>query len=105
MGPSAVAGLQFALEPGDGVTAVPVRSVMAGAATALIALVASVTFGASLHTLLHQPRLYGWNWDAAFIDGNGYGNITLPKARTILDGDHRVADWSGATGGRHHRRP
>jgi len=96
MGPPAVAGLQLAFEPKDAATAVPVRSVMVGAAIAIIALVASVTFGASLSTLLHQPRLYGWNWQATFVDGNGYGNVSLDKARPVLDRDAHVAAWSGA---------
>jgi ABC-type antimicrobial peptide transport system permease subunit len=69
---------------------------MAGAASAIVALVASVTFGASLSTLVHRPRLYGWDWNATFVDGQGYGNVTLSKARAILDQDDHVAAWSGA---------
>ena len=95
MGPAAVTGVQLALEPGDSSRAVSVRSVMAGAAIAIGALVASVTFGASLSTLVRHPRLYGWDWNATFIDGQGYGNVTLSKACAILDQDDHVAAWSG----------
>lgn len=95
MSPAALAGLQFAFEPKEAATAVPVRSVMAGAAIAIVALVASVTFGASLSTLLRQPRLYGWDWNATFVDGLGYGNIPLDKAQSVLDQDSHVAGWSG----------
>ncbi len=96
IGPAAVTGLRFALEPGDAATAVPVRSVIPSAAVAVIALVGSITFGASLNTLVHHPRLYGWSWDATVIDGRGYGNLQIDKAHALLDHDPHVATWSGA---------
>ena len=36
----------------------------AGAVVAVIALVASLVFGTSLRSLVDDPRLYGWDWDA-----------------------------------------
>ena len=44
----AVEGMRLALEPGRGRTAVPVRSVMAGAVLAMTVVSATLTFGASL---------------------------------------------------------
>ena len=41
---------------------VPVRSAILGAVLAMVVLVATVTFGASLNTLVSHPTLYGWNW-------------------------------------------
>jgi hypothetical protein len=95
MGPAAVAGLRFALEPGGGPSAAPTRSVMVGAAVAVTALVGSVTFGASFTNLVDHPRLYGWSGDAVLSAGTGYGNIPLDGARAILDHDPAVQAWSG----------
>ncbi len=94
--PTATVGLRFALERDGRSGAVGTRSVMVGAAIALAALVASVTFGSSLHTLVAEPRLYGWNWDAALDAGDGYGNIDPHRTAAILDRDPAVASWSGA---------
>lgn len=62
--PSAVTGARFALEPGRGRTAVPVRSTILGAILGLAALSMAFTFGAGLNHLLATPRLYGTTWDA-----------------------------------------
>ena len=45
---------------------------------------------------LHEHRLYGWNGDAALLAANGFGNIPLSGAHTILDADPAIAAWSGA---------
>jgi hypothetical protein len=96
MTPAAVTGLRLALERGDGSTTVPLTSALPGGVIAIVALVASITFGASLGALVDHPRLYGWNWDATVLDGNGYGNFDLDGASGVLDGDPHVARWSGA---------
>ena len=62
--PAAVSGARFALEPGRGRTAVPVRSTILGAVLGLAALTMAFTFGAGLNHLLATPRLYGSTWDA-----------------------------------------
>jgi hypothetical protein len=77
MPPSAVTGIRFALEPGQGGDAVPVRSAILGAVLALLVVVGTVTFGASLNTLVSHPRLYGWNWDVDLAAGGGSGNAPL----------------------------
>ncbi|HLX88066.1 MAG TPA: FtsX-like permease family protein, partial [Acidimicrobiales bacterium] len=88
----AVVGLRFALEPEAGGDVVPVRSAIIGATLALGVLMATVTFGASLDTLVSTPRLYGWNWDAALPSG---GDIPQARAAQLLDHDPFVAHWSG----------
>jgi hypothetical protein len=90
--PAAVAGLRFALEPGNGRNAVPVRSAIFGTVMALVVLTASVTFGASLNALVSQPKLYGWNWDAALVSG---GDIPQAQVTQLLGHDPDVAEWSG----------
>ena len=76
----AVTGVRFALEPGVGRNAVPVRSAILGAALAVIVVVATVTFSASLNSLVSHPRLYGWNWDSILAAGGGSGNIPDAQA-------------------------
>jgi hypothetical protein len=91
-----VTGLRLALEPGQGTTAVPVRSVMAGTALALTALIAALTFGASLDHLVARPRLGGWDWDVALVDSQGYGNTNPAATTEILGSDPDVTQWGGA---------
>jgi hypothetical protein len=62
---SVVTGIRFALESGRGRTAVPVRSALLGAVLAVAMVVATLTFGSGLSTLVSHPALYGWNWDYA----------------------------------------
>ena len=93
--PSFVSGLRFAFEPDRAGGTGSTRSVMAGAAVAVAALVASITFGVSFTRLVHHPNLYGWRGDAVVTAANGYGNIPRDRAAAILDADHAVATWSG----------
>jgi ABC-type antimicrobial peptide transport system permease subunit len=88
----ALTGMRFALVPGHGRTSVPVRSAVLGAVMAVIALVGTVTFGASLGSLVSHPALYGWNWDYMLAAG---GNLPGPKVTSLLDHDPYVAAWSG----------
>ena len=94
--PSGVAGLHFAMEPGHGRSAVPVRSVMAGVTVAVIALVGAVTFGTSLSTLVETPRLYGWAWDTTLLDNLGYGKGHPKIAQRVFGRDKNVDAFSGA---------
>jgi hypothetical protein len=59
----AEAGVRMALEPGRGRTSVPVRSTIVSAIVGVAVITGVLGFSASLGNLLHQPRLYGWNWD------------------------------------------
>jgi hypothetical protein len=89
--PSVVAGIRLALEPGGGRNAVPVRSAILGAAMAMVVVVATLGFGASLNTLVSHPALYGWNWSYALNGGGGIGAIPQPQAANLLHRDHTVA--------------
>jgi hypothetical protein len=90
------AGVRFAFEPGTGRVVVPVRSVLAGTATAVAALVAALVFGASLTRLVDEPPLFGWNWDVAIVDGAGYGNTQPDVTDRLLGANGDVAAYSGA---------
>ena len=90
------AGLRFALEPGRGRTAVPVRSVMAGTVLAVVVGIATLTFGASLTTLVSHPSLYGWNFDYALYSVDGYGPVPSRWTTPLLARDRDVAAATGA---------
>ena len=92
--PPMVEGVRLAVDPGSGRNAVPVRSAILGAALAMIVTVATVTFGASLDTLVSHPPLYGWNWTYALISG-GPTIVSRPRAAAVLDHDPAVAAWTG----------
>ncbi|HEV7959002.1 MAG TPA: FtsX-like permease family protein, partial [Acidimicrobiales bacterium] len=88
---TAVVGVRFALESGRDRDTVPVRSALVGAALAVIIVVATLTFGSSLSTLISRPSLYGWNWNLALT-----GDQDVPPQSTkLLSSDPLVASWSG----------
>ena len=89
--PPVVAGVRFALERGEGRTAVPVRSALFGTALAVVVVAATLTFGSGLDTLISHPALYGWNWNYA-LDSN---YLVPPQSYKLLDTDPDVEAWSG----------
>jgi hypothetical protein len=89
--PGAV-GVRLALEPGERRTAVPVRSALLGAVLAVATVVAALTFGSGLQTLISHPALYGWNWTYLL---NASNNVP-PQALALLNRDHDIAAWTGA---------
>jgi putative ABC transport system permease protein len=93
--PAAVAGVRFALEPGAGRSAVPVRSAIVGAVLAVTVVVATVTFGSSLSTLVRHPSLYGWNFTYDMDGGGGLGDVPGQAAAKLLEADHLVQSWTG----------
>jgi hypothetical protein len=93
---TATTGIGFAFEPGSGRDPRPARPSISGTIVALIILVGSLVFGASLSNLVSHPALYGWAWDREMLAGSGYGNIPLPTARLLLGHDPDIAAWSGA---------
>jgi hypothetical protein len=90
----AIEGARLAFGPGGGRNAVPVRSAILGTALAMIVTVATVTFGASLDTLVSHPALYGWNWTYALSAGNPTF-ISQQRAAALLNRDPSVAAWTG----------
>ena len=87
-----VIGVHFALEPGEGRTAVPTRAVLVGTTLAVALVVTTLTFASGLSNLVSRPPLYGWNWDYLLQPTN---NIP-PKAVSLLNHDPNIASWSGA---------
>src|SRR5207244_8872361 len=76
LSPTATTGIRFAVEPGSGSNAAPVRSAIVGGALAIVVVVATLIFGASLNSLVSRPALYGWNWSYELRSGySGISNI------------------------------
>jgi hypothetical protein len=94
LGAAGVAGLRFALEPGRGRTAVPVRSVLTGAALAVTVTAATLTFGASLSYLIARPALYGWDFSFALYSTDGWGPFP-PQVTSLLHRDKLVSASTG----------
>ena len=90
-----IVGLRFALEPGAGRTAVPARTAIAGAVVAAFVVAATLTFGASLDTLISHPGLYGWNFDEALVSTDGFGPVPTRLARPLLARERDVAATTG----------
>lgn len=91
--PAVSVGIRFALERGNGRTAVPARAVLAGAVVAVALVVTTLTFGSGLRTLVSRPSLYGWNWSYALTSEND----VPPQALAALAKDPEVEGWSGYT--------
>jgi hypothetical protein len=88
-----VEGTRLAVDSG-GEDAVPALSTIVGAFVALVVLVATVTFGASLDALVSHPNLYGWNWDYELTGGGGIAPVPGILAARLLDHDDAVTSWS-----------
>ena len=89
----AAEGVRLALDPRTERGRAPVRSAILGTVLATVVLLATITFGASLTTLVSHPALYGWNWTYALSSGVVY--IDRAHAATVLDHDPEVAAWTG----------
>jgi hypothetical protein len=88
---SALVGARFALEPGRDHDSVPVRSALLGSVLAVMLVVATLTFGSGLNTLVTHPALFGWNWNYALASG---GDVP-PQSTSLLNHDPYVAAWAG----------
>jgi MacB-like periplasmic core domain/FtsX-like permease family len=91
-----VLGVRLGLERGHGRTAVPVGTALAGTAAAVLAVVAALTFGASLDTLVASPWQQGWNWDVLVGNPN---TQTDPAGYVVprLAADQLVGSYSALT--------
>ncbi len=89
-----VTGLRFALQPGRDRDAVPVRTALVGAVLAVTLVIATVTFGSGLRTLVNRPPLYGWNWNYA-LTGNGAS--IPPQSVQLLQHSRLVKSASGVS--------
>lgn len=81
-----VIGTRFALEPGRGRTAVPVRPALAGAITGVLGVLAAFTFAAGVSDAATHPARFGQTFQlGAFFGFNGqdFGPGTGPALRAV----------------------
>ena len=93
--PGPAVGIGFAFEPAPGRSARPAWPHITGTIVALVIVVASLIFGASLSALVSHPALYGWTWDREMLASSGYGNIPPGLVTRMIGGDPDVAAWTG----------
>jgi hypothetical protein len=91
---AAVAGIEFAFDPGRGRATVPARSAISGTVLAVLMVVATLTFGSSLATLVSHPALYGWNWSYGISADGGYATLPQPQLASQMRSDPDVAAWT-----------
>ncbi len=91
---AAVAGVNFAFGPAQGRSTAPTRSAIFGTVLAVVMVVATLTFGSSLSTLVSDPPLYGWNWNYALSANQGIGAIPPRQVGDSLRADPDVAAWT-----------
>ncbi|TVZ05470.1 ABC transporter permease [Trebonia kvetii] len=89
----ATEGVRLAFGPGTDRDQVTVAPAILGTVLASVVMMATITFGSSLTTLVSHPALYGWNWTFDLSSGNTGG--TVAGAAPVLDSDPAVAAWTG----------
>jgi hypothetical protein len=89
LSPAGTTGVQMALEPGRGRTAVPVRSALAGVVLGVVGVVAVATFAASLTSLVDTSGSYGFPWDVTVA---GFGGDIVREHADDLTADPTVRD-------------
>lgn len=94
--PAVQVGIHLATGSRRGEAAVPVRSAAAGAALAVAALVATVTFAGGLDDLVSNPARYGRDWDV-MVDGE----FAPAPAAKVLDELGRRPAVAAVAGGRY----
>jgi FtsX-like permease family protein len=68
-----VVGARFALEPGQGRSAVPVRSALVGAVVGVLGVLAAFTFSAGVSDAATHPARFGQTWQlTTFFGYNGH---------------------------------
>ncbi len=96
LGPAATTGIRSALGSGPRRDVAPVRSAILGSVLAVVVVVTSIIFGASLTSLISRPPLYGWNWNYVLLSGfSGAEDLPAAQTATLLDHDHDVEHWAG----------
>jgi FtsX-like permease family len=91
---SAVTGFSFAFDAGQSRRTVPARSALSAAVVAVVVVMATLTFGASLSALVSHPALYGWNWSYALAGAGGPTAMPQQQVDGALRSAPGVAAWA-----------
>ena len=97
--PAVVAGFQFAFDSGADRSrrAVPARSALSAAVLAVVIVMTTLTFGASLSALVSRPALYGWNWSYALASNQGPEAVPGQQVDGELRAAPGVAAWAAVS--------
>ncbi|GIH26911.1 hypothetical protein Aph01nite_52210 [Acrocarpospora phusangensis] len=90
-----VVGTRFALEPGRGRYAVPVRPALVGAVTGVLGVLAAFTFSAGVADAAGNPARFGQNYQLMAIFGSDGRDFQPP--RPVLSALAEDPDVTGAT--------
>jgi len=85
VGPAASIGVREGLGVGTAQTRGAIRPTLASTTLSVIAIVATLTFGASIDGLLDTPDRYGWQADRALLAGAGYISLPPGAAEALRD--------------------
>ena len=86
-------GIRLAFGPSADRDRVTVAPAILGTVLASVVMMATITFGSSLTTLVSHPALYGWNWTFDLSSGNTTDSVH--DAAPVLNSDQAVAAWTG----------
>ncbi len=75
----------------------PTRTTLAGTTVALSAVIAALSFGASLNQLVDTPHLYGQNWDRQL--DLGFGAAPAGVIRPVVAAQPAVTDYAAGNYG------
>jgi hypothetical protein len=101
-----VVGARFALEPGHGRSAVPVRPALLGALVGVLGVLAAFTFSAGVSDALANPARFGQTWQLATflgLSGQDFGPASQVLRAVAADPDVTGVDdahIAGAQSGR-----
>ena len=86
-----VVGARFALDPGRGRSAVPVRPALTGAVAGVLGVLAALTFQAGVSDAVSHPERFGRTYQAtAFLGFNGQQPPGIAEALRTVAGDPDV---------------
>lgn len=88
--PSTVMGVRMAIEPGTGVTSIPVRSAIVGAVVAIAAVTSVAVVSKTAEDVAAEPTRYGWVWSTVPDDLSDDPEATAQAAAEV-DGVDAVA--------------
>jgi putative ABC transport system permease protein len=88
---SMTSGVRLATRASGPAEPMPVRTAFVGTAFSIAALTAALVFASSLGHLVHEPRLFGYSWDAAVIaNSENLDDLTKSLPRDLV-----AESWKG----------
>jgi hypothetical protein len=91
---TALIGMRYALERGDGRQRAPVRATLAGSVIAVTALAVSLVFSSSLTGLVTHPARYGWDWNTLAVAQGGWSTMDPDLTTAVMAHQRDVVGWS-----------